>query len=197
MAYSDDNLYTLERLLNIIADFADRVCNDVPLEGSGEHLTLTGEADVEIDSLLSQLIDAGVEGAAEYQTDSYKNVLRTDLLSALTIALSCNEQVIQKFDDQLSLSSGGETPRNPSGSPCEIVSGTSKECLSGYCLPGPHPNVGGSDFNFCVSAVKNCALPGGDGAMYESTYWHEGVALTCLNPNDFGFSGKWAQFFRP
>lgn len=74
------------------------------------------------------------------------------------------------------------------GSPCE----TSADCNSGSCYPGPHPKIEGSSQRYCLAADRNCALPGMDGAMYGTTVFLDGTALTCTNPGN----GKNAQFVR-
>ena len=42
--------------LKIIADFAERLCNDIPLKGQGSNLELTGKAKAELNWILKRLI---------------------------------------------------------------------------------------------------------------------------------------------
>lgn len=82
---------------------------------------------------------------------------------------------------------GGVSPgRN--GSPC--LEGS--DCSSGQCYPGPHPSPKGSGLKYCVAADLNCALPGFDGANYNTVIFQDSSALTCSNPGN----NESAQFIR-
>src|SRR5438876_208696 len=61
-----------EKALNIIADFADRLCKTVPLEGTNQKLELSGGARAELNEVLKKIAELGIEGAAQYQTSEYQ-----------------------------------------------------------------------------------------------------------------------------
>lgn len=170
------------------------------------------KADAELTRFVKFEGDAGAKGvlklvgaeiSGSITVEQYENVeqklddFRTNPTICQFEAFKILLPIFQNSEDLSSNSPSGALERRASGSECRVVSGSSNECLSKYCLPGPHRDVGGSAMNFCVSAIKNCALPGGDGAMYGDQYRHGGVTLTCLNPSEYGYGRKWAQFFRP
>lgn len=57
----------------------------------------------------------------------------------------------------------------------------SKECLSGYCYPGPI-----EDSNYCLAAHLNCAFPGGEGYYYGNVVPFDDKEYQCYRPS----SGK-------
>lgn len=82
-----------EKALNIIADFADRMCKDIPLRGKGNNLELTGSAKAELKGLISKIAKLGVEGAVKYQDTEYEGLLQKDLVRALEDSTDCRLQV--------------------------------------------------------------------------------------------------------
>lgn len=82
------------------------------------------------------------------------------------------------------------------GEPCSFASNRSNECNSGYCLPAPHLQPGGSGKHFCIARSQHCALSGSNGAGYGSSQSFDGQVLWCCNPQKDGHVGAWAQFYR-
>lgn len=98
--------------------------------------------------------------------------------------LKCTNLTLQK-----KLNEGGKnTPPQRNGTECQ----THTNCASGYCMPGPDVNVGGSKFNYCTAKSKNCAFPGSDGRMYGHPEIIGSDLLTCANPG----GGRWAQYYK-
>lgn len=90
--------------LNVIADFADRICNTVPISGGSENLELSGEAKIELNNLLQKIADLGIEGAAKYQQSNYKGVLQKDLAILLQHGSKCKLEVWKDLKDKLLVS---------------------------------------------------------------------------------------------
>lgn len=82
-----------EKALNIIADFAERLCRDIPLRGEGKTLELTGKAKAELNGLLKKVANLGVEGAVTYQDKTYNGLLQKDLVKALKASTDCRLEV--------------------------------------------------------------------------------------------------------
>jgi hypothetical protein len=90
--------------LNVIADFADRICPPVPISGSSENLELSGEAKIELNNLLKKIADLGIKGAAKYQESHYKGVLQKDLAVLLQHGSKCKLEVWKDLKDKLLVS---------------------------------------------------------------------------------------------
>lgn len=65
-----DSLETQKKALDIIADFADRLCTTTPLTGSASNLELSEHAKAELSELIKKIANLGIEGAAKYQTSA-------------------------------------------------------------------------------------------------------------------------------
>ena len=103
--------------LNVIGDFADRLCDEVPLSGNSQNLELTGSAKAELKSLLKKIADLGIEGAAKYQKSEYENVLQKNLAALLRDSRKCKLEVFKDLKDKL-LSSAKTPPiKSPQDNP--------------------------------------------------------------------------------
>jgi len=94
-----------EKALNMIADFADRLCKDIPLQGHGDNLELTGSAKAELNGIIKKLANLGLDGAIKYQNTEYEGLLQKDLVSALKDSTNCRLQIWNDLKDKLISSS--------------------------------------------------------------------------------------------
>lgn len=90
----------------ILIEFADEVCGKqdqlvVPVAGESQSFELTGEAKVEVQRLLAALVDAGVEGAGTFTSQSNTLLLQDDLKEVLLSGAGCRERIVIEFDDRL------------------------------------------------------------------------------------------------
>lgn len=90
-----------EKALNMIADFADRLCKDIPLQGHGDNLELTGSAKAELNGIIKKLANLGLDGAIKYQHTEYEGLLQKDLVSALKDSTNCRLQIWNDLKDKL------------------------------------------------------------------------------------------------
>lgn len=101
MAYAGD-LEEQKAALDIIANFADRLCKTIPLEkGQADSLELSGSAKVELNKLIKSIVDLGVEGAAKYKTEEWQGVLQKDLPNLLKDNIHCKIEVWKDLRDKL------------------------------------------------------------------------------------------------
>ncbi len=105
---SQNLLAEQERALRMIADFADRLCKDIPLTGSG--LELTGKAKAELRGIFKKIAELGLEGAAKYQ--NYEGLLQKDLAKALKDSSTCKLTVLKELNDKILGSGPSSKPRN-------------------------------------------------------------------------------------
>lgn len=92
--------------LAVIADFADRLCKDIPLEGSGENVELSIQAKAELDGLIKKLAKLGAAGAGKYQKTEYQGLLQSDLAAVLRDSTECKLEVFRALKDELLVKSG-------------------------------------------------------------------------------------------
>lgn len=79
--------------LDAIAEFADKICDRIPLEGGVQNLEASGAAKAEIGKLIDKLASLNISGAAKYKTEQYQNVLRQDLAASLKDSRTCKQKV--------------------------------------------------------------------------------------------------------
>lgn len=89
--------------LTAIADYAERICNKLPLEGSSKQFSISGEAEVELQKLLKYLADLRVSGAASFKDDSYVGLVREQLGDLFLSNANCKERVSGRLEAKLIL----------------------------------------------------------------------------------------------
>lgn len=90
-----------QEALNMIGDFADRFCKDIPLTGLKSKGEIAADAKVEVAGLLKRLTNLGVGAAAEYQQQRYDGLLQTDLIRALENDTKCRIQIWNDLKSRL------------------------------------------------------------------------------------------------
>ena len=90
-----------EKALGIIADFSEKICNNIPLEGSAQNHELSGEAKAELVGLIKKITDIGIEGAGKYQSSEYQGVLQNDLSDLIRENSACKYEVFKDLKDRL------------------------------------------------------------------------------------------------
>jgi hypothetical protein len=101
VAASAQNLEQTGKALNLIADFADRMCTKVPLQGNSNSVDLSIEGKVEVSKLLKALTDLGVSAAGKYKSDEYQGVLQKDLKDALKDLSTCKQGIFKDLKDKV------------------------------------------------------------------------------------------------
>ena len=101
-----------EAALNLIADFAERICYSISPEGQGSNLELSGKAKAELNGILKKLVNLGVEGAAKYQDTQYKGLLQKDLANAMRDSANCKLEVFRELKEKLIVQRSGSS-RDP------------------------------------------------------------------------------------
>ncbi|MEJ2653204.1 MAG: hypothetical protein P8173_15840 [Gammaproteobacteria bacterium] len=103
---ADTQLHARREALNIIADFADRICNDVPLAGTRESIKLSGEAKAELSNVIAKLAKLGIKGVTKYANTKYQGVLQEDLATAIETGMKCKNDIATKLESELLPTSG-------------------------------------------------------------------------------------------
>ena len=91
--------------LQTISDFADRICDEVDLNGERKELSIS--AKVEISTMLKKLVGlgAGIEGGG--QKEQWRGISQKDLPSMVRNRTDCKLQVLEYFKTTLESSQSG------------------------------------------------------------------------------------------
>jgi hypothetical protein len=115
-----DNLET-KKALDILSDFANRICLTVPQTGTSGNVELTGKAKAELNELLKKIANLGVEGAAKYQASEWKGVLQQELAEQLNKSRDCQLEVVRELKDRLLTAVPSPQEPRPVPSPTPIT----------------------------------------------------------------------------
>jgi hypothetical protein len=96
-----DDLEKQRQALNIIVDYASRICVTVPQTGKSGNVELSGKAKAELNELLKKIANLGIEGAAQYQALQYEGVLQKELAEQLNKSRDCQREVSQDLINRL------------------------------------------------------------------------------------------------
>ena len=110
------NAYALEadkEILKTIGDFAERICPNVPLEGSSSSVELSGSAKADLSGLLKNLAALGIQGAAKYQESQFQGLLQKDLRAAMRDSNDCKLKVANTLMGKLLGAAVVASPRLP------------------------------------------------------------------------------------
>jgi hypothetical protein len=87
--------------LNVISEFANKICSDPAYTGSITSESAGAKAKGELLSLIKKLIDAKVEIGADYKRQAYIGLLQKDLLEATKNATACRLTIVKDLSDRL------------------------------------------------------------------------------------------------
>lgn len=82
-----------KQALDLIANFADRFCKDIPLEATADSLELSGQAKAQLHGIVRKLAGLGIEGAGQYQSSEYQGLLQEDIVEGLRYSMDCRLQI--------------------------------------------------------------------------------------------------------
>lgn len=117
---ADNSFEREQKALDVIADFADRMCKDIPLQGTRSGGELSGSAKAELRGVAKKVADLGVEGAAKYQTGRYESLLQSDLVDALKNSADCKLRIFDSLKDRfLPGSASVGLPQPPAPAPAK------------------------------------------------------------------------------
>ena len=99
-ANAASSLEDQEKALNVIADFADRICSNIRLEGSGSAVELNGEAKAELKGLLKKFANLGIGGTGKYEETAWSGVLQKDIAAILQKNVDCKLKIVDLCERQ-------------------------------------------------------------------------------------------------
>ncbi len=92
-----------QKALDMISDFAERMCDKVPIVGSDNHLELSGSAKAELNRLLKNIADLGIDGAAKYQENQWSGILQKDIANIIMKRTDCKIKIWDDLKDKIIL----------------------------------------------------------------------------------------------
>lgn len=99
--------------LDMIADFAERICSEIPLEGASSNLDLSGSGEAKLTGLLKNMAALGIEGAAKYEQKQFKGFLQKDLRAAIQDSNLCRLKVAETLISRLLSATAGRSRQIP------------------------------------------------------------------------------------
>ena len=98
------------RALDVIENFANRICNKPEMRGKSSSIEVQGSAKAEASKLVKQLADLKIEGAAKFDTKDYEGLLQKDLLPALQESTRCKERIYNDLKGRFIPRTVGQVP---------------------------------------------------------------------------------------
>lgn len=83
--------------LKLIADFADRMCSDVPLSSTSEAVNVQGKLNAELSGLAKRLADLGFGVHANIESTASSGLLQKDLVEALKNKDDCRFRYLKEL----------------------------------------------------------------------------------------------------
>lgn len=96
-----DDLDRQQKALNIINNFGEKFCSDIPLKGTSSTTELNAEAKGQLKKLVTRIADLGFNAAAKYGTSKYEGLLQKDILIALQDKHNCKMQIWNDLKNKL------------------------------------------------------------------------------------------------
>lgn len=142
--------------LKLIREFADGLCQTVPIETSSDRLELSGSAKAELEGIIKRLANLGIEGAANYKSASSQNVLQKDLAEVLKESRNCRLQVWNDLKGKFQLGTGA-SPRSEKESPRAPTTQTSQLLTKRGLISTTRTDVAKTEMQ-CVTAPDGWAI---------------------------------------
>lgn len=135
-----DELDKKKKALDIINEFAEKICGDVPHQGASSKFEIGGKIKAELSGLTKKLVDLGIGGASKYETSEYSGVLQSDLAKALKNKQDCKSTIAKLLVDRL-IPSGKSSQEKKT---CKIVDASAGNVHTGSTVKGiPQPPSSG------------------------------------------------------
>ena len=98
---SDSTLVRSQKILNMIMNTADHICEKPPLRQTSSGVTLSGDAKAKVGGLVGKIANLGINGKATIHHTSSSGVLEKDLAQAISISNNCSLAVFKTLSAEL------------------------------------------------------------------------------------------------
>jgi len=96
-----EGLEAQQKALEVIANFADRICNIVSTKGDANSSEAKTNVTAQLSGLAAKLADIGVSASGSINNQAYQNVLRQDLAATLKDSAACKLKVFEELKSKL------------------------------------------------------------------------------------------------
>lgn len=96
-----DDFEDKRRALQTIRDTAADICSTIEHEGSSSATELSGDVKGKLNAVISKLAELGIDTAGSYSSKEYKNVLQSELATAIQNNANCRLEVLKILEKKL------------------------------------------------------------------------------------------------
>lgn len=90
-----------KKALDIIAEFAEKLCSKIPIVGSSQSRDMNANFKAELKGVVKKIADLGFKAAAQYSDSKYEGLLQSDLTAAIKSNTDCRLQIWHDLKDKL------------------------------------------------------------------------------------------------
>ena len=101
-----------EDAMDAIGRAAKDICGEFLQSGSRSELEISGEANARLKGLIKELVDLGLSGAADFDTEKFVNVAQSDLADELANMRDCRLRIWNDLKDSVINSAAGKPGGN-------------------------------------------------------------------------------------
>lgn len=105
---NDNTLIRSQKILKMITNTADHICEKPPLRQTSSGVTLSGDAKAKVGGLVGKIANLGINGNATYHNKKSFGVLEKDLAQSIEMSNNCSLAVFKTLSAEL-------LPKPPSG----------------------------------------------------------------------------------
>lgn len=109
-SHASTDLGQQQKALSIIADFASKLCQDIPLSHEKSSLDLSASAKAELKGIAKKVADLGFDGATKYSNTKEQGLLQQELAKALADSRTCRMKVWDDLKEKLLASRAASVP---------------------------------------------------------------------------------------
>lgn len=133
VAGSAGKLEEHQKALDVISEYAYRICETVKQEGTSHGVELSGKAKAEVNTLLKWLANLGVEGSAKFQDSKFQGVIQEQLAEQLNNVRDCRRELALDLQARLL----PEAQKQEWQKPRDITRNDRGERQLALIMPGP------------------------------------------------------------
>lgn len=111
-SHAADDLDRQQKALNIISEFASKICQDISLSHETSSLELSASAKAGLKGVAKKIADLGFEAATKYSNTTEQGLLQQNLAQALADSRTCRVKVWDDLKGKL-LASGSAAVGSP------------------------------------------------------------------------------------
>ncbi|MCY7297430.1 hypothetical protein [Alteromonas sp. a30] len=89
------------KILSLISEFANEICEKVPLSSSSNTLSLSGKVNADVSKLLKKIADIGIDGELTFSNTESNGFLQKDLEKTVRHSTNCRLEIWKDLKDKV------------------------------------------------------------------------------------------------